>query len=131
MKKNSLQIRMTIAFVCRVDHSNLRPVLLQTPNTSHSCRFHKSRISLFRRSTHKVRLFSHKVRLTKTFACFLSYFSIENSVCTSNLATSYRVCYNFKTNSVVHLEYGTTPRFLSHVTSIRYQRRKDLLTTLS
>ena len=40
-------------------------------------------------------------------------------------------CYHiFKTNSVVRLKYGTTPYFFSHVTNIKYQHGKDLLTTL-
>ena len=38
-----------------VDHDNLRTVLLQTPNTSHSYLFQKSRIPLFRRSTHSLK----------------------------------------------------------------------------
>ena len=29
----------------------------------------------------------------------------------------------FETNSVVHLKYGTTPYFFSHVTNIKYQPR--------
>ena len=39
-------------------------------------------------------------------------------------------CHNFKTNSVVRLKYGTAPCIFSHVTNIKYQHRKDLLTTL-
>ena len=30
----------------------------------------------------------------------------------------------------VHLKYGTAPYFFSHVTNIKYQHGKDLLTTL-
>ena len=38
-----------------VGHDNLRTVLLQTPNTSHSYQFQKSRIPLFRRSTYSLK----------------------------------------------------------------------------
>ena len=38
-----------------VDHDNLRTVLLQTPNTAHSCPFQKSRIPLFRRSMYSLK----------------------------------------------------------------------------
>ena len=37
---------------------------------------------------------------------------------------------SYKTNSVVRLKYGTAPYIFSHVTNIKYQHRKDLLTTL-
>ena len=40
-----------LKMLTHVDQSNLRPVLLQTSNTSHSYRFHKSRVPLFRCST--------------------------------------------------------------------------------
>ena len=38
-----------------VDHDNLRTVLFQTPNISHSYPFSKSRIPLFRRSTQSLK----------------------------------------------------------------------------
>ena len=38
-----------------VDHDNLRTVLLQTPNTSHSYLLYKSRIPLFRRSMYSLK----------------------------------------------------------------------------
>ena len=40
-----------LKMLIEVDRDNLRTVLLQTPNTSHSYPFQKSRIPLFHRST--------------------------------------------------------------------------------
>ena len=71
--------------------------------------------------------------LTKTFSwCYLCCFWLKNVVSTSNKVKNDVVsCYHiFETNSVVHLKYGTTPYFFSHVTNIKYQHRKDLLATL-